>query len=104
MPEIQADGGKMILDYAKPKTIVKLVAGLGSEIFERLGEPLPPADVDFTTIKGIGPTFARRLKEADIHTYADLAALTPQQVKEITAVADWQADPQEWIKQARALT
>jgi NADH-quinone oxidoreductase subunit E len=38
---------------------------------------------DFTVISGIGPTFQRRLKAAGIRTYADLAALTPEQVAEI---------------------
>ncbi len=57
---------------------------------------------DLTKISGIGPTFAKRLKEAGITTYAALANLTPDQAKEITHAADWQADPQEWISQAQA--
>lgn len=58
---------------------------------------------DLTAIKGIGPTFANRLKAAGIKTYQALANATVDQLKAITQVADWQADPAEWIEQARAM-
>ncbi|MDX1415018.1 MAG: DUF4332 domain-containing protein [Candidatus Promineifilaceae bacterium] len=58
---------------------------------------------DLTSIKGIGPTFARRLKEAGITTYEELAALSADQLREITQAADWQADPNEWILQAKVV-
>ena len=40
----------------------------------------------FTVIKGIGPVFDRRLKETGIRTFAQLAALTPEQV---AAIIGW---------------
>ncbi len=58
---------------------------------------------DLTTIPGIGPAFAKRLQEAGITTYQALASLTADQIKEITRVADWQADPDEWIVAAKAM-
>ena len=58
---------------------------------------------DLTSITGIGPAFAKRLQEAGITTYQALAALTAEQIKEITRVADWQADPDEWIVAAKAM-
>lgn len=58
---------------------------------------------DLTAINGIGPTFAKRLQVAGITTYKALAGLTESQVKEITQVAEWQADPQEWIAAAGAM-
>ncbi len=58
---------------------------------------------DLTAINGIGPTFAKRLKEAGITTYSELAAHTSDQLKEITRAADWQANPDEWILQAKAV-
>ncbi|MCA9932521.1 MAG: hypothetical protein H6662_18290 [Ardenticatenaceae bacterium] len=57
---------------------------------------------DLTLINGIGPTFARRLQEAGVTTYAKLAILTPEYLKEVTKAADWQADPANWIVQAQA--
>ena len=57
---------------------------------------------DLTTIKGIGPTFAQRLREAGVTNFSELALMTSDQLKEITHAADWQADPNDWIKQARA--
>ncbi len=58
---------------------------------------------DLTAINGIGPTFANRLNEAGITTYGELAALTAEQLKEITHAADWQANPDDWVLQAKAL-
>lgn len=44
------------------------------------------APADFTRLKGIGPTFDQRLKEAGITSFAALAALTPD---EISAIIGW---------------
>ena len=59
---------------------------------------------DLTAINGIGPTFAARLKQAGITTYDALAHLNEEQVREITHVAEWQANPGEWIASAEAMT
>ena len=61
-----------------------------------------PAD-DLTQISGIGPTFARRLQAAGITTFAKMAALSPDYLREVSQAATWQADPEEWIAQANAL-
>jgi predicted flap endonuclease-1-like 5' DNA nuclease len=58
---------------------------------------------DLTKINGIGPTFASRLMEANIATYQQLAELSIDQVRDITQVADWQADPEDWIAQAKSI-
>lgn len=47
--------------------------------------PSSPAE-DLTVIKGIGPTFASRLKEAGIHTKAQLKQLSAQQLAEIIKI------------------
>lgn len=95
-----------MLQIVMPKNYINVVAGLVSLAFERLSgakaeSPRPPDDL--TQINGIGPTFARRLNEAGIYSFAALAAATPEQVKEITKVANWQADPVDWIVAARQL-
>ncbi|NCF64777.1 MAG: hypothetical protein GWP61_02315 [Chloroflexi bacterium] len=59
---------------------------------------------DLTAISGIGPTFASRLSEAGITTYQELAGLSVEQVRDITQVADWQANPDDWIAQAKAVS
>ncbi len=59
---------------------------------------------DLTTINGIGPTFAKRFNAAGITTIEQLAALTPEEAKAISQAADWQADTEEWIAQAKAQT
>lgn len=56
-------------------------------------------------IHGIGSVFTRRFNEAGIHTFADLAALTPERAREIIAPEDWQAtDPDSWVAQAKQFT
>lgn len=64
---------------------------------------LPKIDVapdDLTEIKGIGPTFARRLAEANITTFADIANASPEYLREVTH-APAVARPEEWIAEAR---
>lgn len=66
--------------------------------------PSSPAPDVLTKIQGIGPVFAQRLNEAGVHTYADLARLTPERVREIVAAKPFQKiDPEAWIEQARQL-
>lgn len=55
-------------------------------------------------VRGIGPTYARRLHEAGIQNLADLAGQTPERVAEIVGLKTWQrADPQNWIDEAKEL-
>ncbi len=62
---------------------------------------IPPDDL--TLIHGIGPTFARRLHDAGITTYAQVAAMMPHELQTMAKAADWQANPAEWIEQAKEL-
>ncbi len=54
-------------------------------------------------IKGIGRVFAQKLNAAGIYTFADLAAQTPERLREIigTARAGSMVQPADWIQQAR---
>lgn len=55
-------------------------------------------------VRGIGPTYARRLHQAGIHSLADLAGQTVERVGEIVGLKTWQrADPQAWIDEAKEL-
>ena len=65
-----------------------------------------PAEVppdDFVVLRGVGPAFAQRLHEAGIHTYADLARLTPEEIAEHCQVPAWRIRRDDWIGQAAAL-
>lgn len=66
---------------------VPAVAALADMPAVAKGTPAPATPVssedDFTVIKGIGPIFDRRLKAANVRTFAQLAALTPEQLAEI---------------------
>lgn len=55
-------------------------------------------------INGIGPVYEKRLNEAGIQTFAELAALTPERVRAIINPESWQhIDPEAWINEARLL-
>lgn len=55
-------------------------------------------------INGIGPVFAKRLNNAGIFTFAELAEQTPERVREIINPQDWQKiEPEEWIEEARQI-
>jgi polyhydroxyalkanoate synthase len=56
---------------------------------------------DLTQIKGIGPTYAQRLKDAGLTTYTDIANATTDQLRDITRAT--RSDPADWISQARSL-
>jgi predicted flap endonuclease-1-like 5' DNA nuclease/cytoskeletal protein CcmA (bactofilin family) len=67
-------------------------------------EPVvPPADDDFTALRGIGPTFDRRLKEAGIRTFAQLAALTPEEAADIIGWPSQRILSDNLLGQARRL-
>jgi predicted flap endonuclease-1-like 5' DNA nuclease len=53
-------------------------------------------------INGIGPVYEKRLNEAGIQTFAELAALTPERIRAIIKPETWQLiEPEKWIKEAR---
>ncbi len=63
-----------------------------------------PAD-DLSQIRGIGPSIAKALNAAGIATYEDLAAQTPERLREIaTPIAGPNVEVQGWIVRARELS
>jgi small subunit ribosomal protein S2 len=58
---------------------------------------------DLTTIRGIGSNMQQRLNEAGIYTYAQLAASTPDEVRQGLGTVGQLAKVEEWIEQAREL-
>lgn len=63
---------------------------------------LPPVVDDLTTLEGIGPVYAARLRVAGITSYADLAAASEEQLAAAIS-PDGRRHPHynEWIEQAR---
>ncbi len=62
-------------------------------------------DDDLTRIKGIGPRYAAVLAEGGIHSYDDLAAATPDQLRDVIKPSVMQrVNFDGWISQAAELT
>ncbi len=97
----------MKIGIPRVQTLVNLAAGLVMMFFDgvasrvdgQTGANEQAAD-DLTQINGIGPAYARRLNEAGITTYSQLSALSPEQVREMAQLGEWQGEPEEWIEQA----
>ena len=57
---------------------------------------------DMTVVKGIGPVYQWKLRDAGVNTYAQLAAADPDQLRRMLDIKDWQrVDIESWIGQAR---
>jgi predicted flap endonuclease-1-like 5' DNA nuclease len=54
-------------------------------------------------IDGIGVVYEKKLFDANIYTFEQLAALSPDQVRDIIKPEEWQKfEPEAWIAEARA--
>ena len=90
-----SDGLRAELDTAN-----RQVAQLRAELAALRGTPARDALID---INGIGPVIEKRLFEAGITTFAQLAAESPARLRDIARLKDWQdADPNAWIAEARS--
>jgi predicted flap endonuclease-1-like 5' DNA nuclease len=57
---------------------------------------------DMTVVKGIGPVYQWKLRDAGVNTYAQLAAADAAQLRRMLDIKDWQrVDIESWIEQAR---
>ena len=55
---------------------------------------------DLTAIEGIGPKIEEVLQAGGINTYAKLAAISPERLRQILSDAGIGADPASWPEQA----
>jgi predicted flap endonuclease-1-like 5' DNA nuclease len=57
---------------------------------------------DLTVIKGIGPVFQWKLRDAGFNTYKQLATADPDQLRRMLDIKNWQrVNVEHWIEQAR---
>lgn len=76
---------------------------LRAELNELAGK-IPMEKDRLERVKGIGAIFAKRLNEAGIYTFDQLAAQTPGRIREIIQPKDWQKiEPEKWIAQAKEM-
>ena len=67
--------------------------------------PKAEANDDLTQLKGVGPAYAKKLNEAGITSFAQVAALTPEGVAELEEKlnAAGRVERDGWIEQAKEL-
>lgn len=76
-----------------------------SQLTDAPAHQIPPRRDDLEIIDGIGPTYAKRLNEAGIISFEQLAELTPAQIRDIIKPASWQKiEAESWIAQAKPLS
>jgi predicted flap endonuclease-1-like 5' DNA nuclease len=64
-----------------------------------------PTKDDLTRIKGIGPTYQAALQRAGVTSFAQLAGLSPERIRQILGVPQWRKiEPEAWIEQAARLS
>jgi predicted flap endonuclease-1-like 5' DNA nuclease len=57
---------------------------------------------DLAVIKGIGPVYQWKLRDAGFHTYKQLATADPEQLRRMLDIKNWQrVKVESWIEQAR---
>lgn len=95
----------MKLPIPRLQTVINVAAGLLMILFDEMtgGEDTSDEADDLTKIGGIGPAYAQRFHEAGVVTYRQLAGLSPQGIREILQISEWQGDPEDWIGQAKEL-
>jgi polyhydroxyalkanoate synthase subunit PhaC len=82
--------------YAETAEFIPTKAVTGSE-------PSHPP-YDWERINGIGPTYARRLRQAGIVALPDLAHASADHIREVVKLQPWHVhDPQAWIDEAHRL-
>ena len=66
--------------------------------------PMPREQDPLEKINGVGPVFAKRLNEAGIYTFAELAGQIPNRIREIISPEEWQkVEPEKWVAEARRI-
>ncbi|MCB0166764.1 MAG: hypothetical protein KDI79_21235 [Anaerolineae bacterium] len=87
--------------------IRELEAALAERQSVPVAAPPPPVNQEkdnLEHINGIGPVFAKRLNNAGIFTFAELAAESPDRVRDIINPEEWQKiEPELWLEEAREI-
>ncbi|MDX1448792.1 MAG: DUF4332 domain-containing protein [Acidimicrobiia bacterium] len=96
-------GGAIAVLWAMRDRLVSIAAPQDPEPPRfRVVPPSAPAvvDDDLTSIPGVGPVYAGRLRDAGITTFAEVATAGPQRLAEVTGAAESRTG--EWVAAASA--
>ncbi len=104
--ELKADRSETPVADAKATVLLsseELAQATAALDEQEVGEPSASGRRDpLVDIDGIGPVYERKLFAAGILTFAQLAALTPERLREIINPERWQSiDAESWIAEAQ---
>jgi predicted flap endonuclease-1-like 5' DNA nuclease len=107
---LDLQGNRQELEQARREAIQMRQQLAASVQSRQPAEPIPlkpepdARPDDLTQIRGIGPVFARRLRQAGITSFAQLANTSADALREIVAAEDWQKiEPVRWAQEAAGL-
>jgi predicted flap endonuclease-1-like 5' DNA nuclease len=93
---LKAERGAQALSMAAP-----LLEGINQEGLNLSGQDTKAKD-PLEKIQGIGKVFEKKLWDAGVLTFSDLASSDPNRLREIINPESWQKiEPEEWIAEAR---
>jgi predicted flap endonuclease-1-like 5' DNA nuclease len=97
-------GGAVAILWAMRDRLVSIAAPQDPEPpkFRVVPPPGRASTDDLTSINGIGPVFAGRLRDAGISTFGEVAAASPDRLAEITGASSSRAA--EWVSAAKTRT
>ncbi len=108
LAQLEAENGRLQaagatgLGLAGPETRTRQAHLSDLEATQVRSQPVPKDRLE--EIDGIGPAYAKRLNEAGIYSFAQLAQQTPARLQEIIKPEEWQKiEPERWIAQAQAM-
>jgi predicted flap endonuclease-1-like 5' DNA nuclease len=102
MQSLQERAGRLEMEKAQLETRSAQIQQESETTRLSPAVPRPPVPDNLEEIDGIGPVIARRLNQNGIHTFEQLAALTPESLRSILGDAIQRlADEASLIEQAR---
>lgn len=103
--DLDLQGKLSALEAEKESLAVRLQEALNKEPEVIVKEVVKEVMVErdrLQKIHGIGDVFTRRFNHAGVYSFAQLAALNPERVREIINPEEWQAiEPEQWIAEAK---
>jgi len=103
--DLELQGKLATLEAEKASLAARLQEALNKEpevVVKEVVKEVMVARDSLQKIHGIGDVFTGRFNDAGVYSFAQLAALSPERIREIINPEEWQAiEPEAWIAEAK---